>query len=377
MIVPALVPVMVILYGASLVQIGLAVTVFNIVSVFVQTPIGALTDRGSPIKLLCVAIILGALSLVSMALIPSYLWLLMVMGLLGLANGVYHPADYSILTNNIDPTRLGSAFSWHTFSGYLGTAVAPAIMLSLAGLVGTKAAIALAGIAGLLIAGWLWVDRGEFSIGRTAATKKSADGLATETALLSPKIILLTAFFALLSLNTSGIQLYATTALVDSFHLDLVQASSALTAFLSASAVGVLAGGRLADRTKRHDLVASIAVAIAGGVLFAVIWLEVVPAILTIGFGISGFLLGIIAPSRDMMVRAAAPKGKEGQVFGIVTTGLNLGGVLGPLAYGWIMDSFPSRTLFWATCACMAATVILTALQARLATSNANSGRLG
>ena len=49
--------------------------------------------------------------------------------LLGIANGVYHPADYSILGSVIEPKRLGRAFSFHTFSGFIGGAVAPMTMV--------------------------------------------------------------------------------------------------------------------------------------------------------------------------------------------------------------------------------------------------------
>jgi FSR family fosmidomycin resistance protein-like MFS transporter len=51
--------------------------------------------------------------------------------LLGAANTVYHPSDYSILGSVIEPSRLGRAYSWHTFSGYLGGALAPMVMLTL------------------------------------------------------------------------------------------------------------------------------------------------------------------------------------------------------------------------------------------------------
>ena len=47
------------------------------------------------------------------------------MVLLGVANAVYHPADYAILGAVIEPGRLGKAFSIHTFAGYLGGAIAP------------------------------------------------------------------------------------------------------------------------------------------------------------------------------------------------------------------------------------------------------------
>ena len=51
--------------------------------------------------------------------------------LLGIANGVYHPADYAILSQLVSAERVGQAFSLHIFAGFLGTAVAPASMLIL------------------------------------------------------------------------------------------------------------------------------------------------------------------------------------------------------------------------------------------------------
>ena len=53
---------------------------------------------------------------------------------------------------------------------------------------------------------------------------------------------------------------------------------------------------------------------------------------------VGGLLNGMIQPSRDMMVRAVTPPGSFGKVFGFVTTGFNLGGMVAPLTYGWLMD---------------------------------------
>ena len=39
-----------------------------------------------------------------------------------------------------------------------------------------------------------------------------------------------------------------------------------------------------------------------------------------------------------MMVRAVTPPGSFGKVFGFVTTGFNLGGMVAPLIYAWLMD---------------------------------------
>jgi FSR family fosmidomycin resistance protein-like MFS transporter len=53
---------------------------------------------------------------------------------------------------------------------------------------------------------------------------------------------------------------------------------------------------------------------------------------------VGGLLNGMIQPSRDMMVRAVTPPGSFGKVFGFVSTGFNLGGMIAPITYGWLMD---------------------------------------
>ena len=73
----------------------------------------------------------------------------------------------------------------------------------------------------------------------------------------------------------------------------------------------------------------------------------------------AGFLSGMIAPSRDMMVRAAAPPGASGRAFGIVTTGFNVGGAVGPMLGGWIMDGGAPRWIFYSAALFMTLTVVL------------------
>ena len=68
--------------------------------------------------------------------------------LLGLANSVYHPCDYAILSTHMDEARMGRAFSIHTFAGFLGGAVAPAIMAALVASVGGLGALIVAGAVG-------------------------------------------------------------------------------------------------------------------------------------------------------------------------------------------------------------------------------------
>ena len=73
------------------------------------------------------------------------------------------------------------------------------------------------------------------------------------------------------------------------------------------------------------------------------------PLMLALVLGATGFLAGVVAPSRDMLVRAASPSGAEGRTFGIVSTGFNLGGVVGLNTVRlpcWTRAGIPA--LFWA-----------------------------
>jgi len=60
----------------------------------------------------------------------------------------------------------------------------------------------------------------------------------------------------------------------------------------------------------------------------------------------SGFSTGFIAPSRDMIVREATPEGSFGKVFGFVTTGFNVGGIVSPMIFGALMDAGHPRLVF-------------------------------
>jgi MFS family permease len=136
-------------------------------------------------------------------------------------------------------------------------------------------------------------------------------------------------------------------------------ANIALTAFLGFSAVGVLAGGFLADSTRRHGQVAAACFALEAAIVLAIAAIPLPAPLLLAAMAAAGFLGGVIAPSRDMLVRNAAPVGAAGRAFGIVSTGFNLGGIVSPLVFGWIMDQNLPRWVFGASVIFMTLTVLL------------------
>ena len=123
-------------------------------------------------------------------------------------------------------------------------------------------------------------------------------------------------------------------------------ANMALSGFLLFSAVGVLLGGVIADRTPHHERVAAIGFACTSTMAILMAWVNMPAAVLIGVMSLGGLLNGMIQPSRDMMVRAVTPPGSFGKVFGFVTTGFNLGGMVSPLLYAWLMDHGEPRTIF-------------------------------
>jgi FSR family fosmidomycin resistance protein-like MFS transporter len=274
---------------------------------------------------------------VSFGLHPTYPGMLVNAVLLGTDNAVYQPSDYSILGSVIEPSRLGRAFSLHTFAGYLGSALAPMTMLALTTLWNMQAAIVAAGLLAWIAAIPLLLSRSLDRSSGVQAAGKASENLSLSR-LLTPAVLSLIAFFALLSLSTGPLNNFSVAALVSLYGVTLSVANLALTAFLTASALGVLVGGFIADATRRHGDVAAACFAGAALLIATIGTVHLGSLLLVFCMGTAGLLSGMIAPSRDMLVRAAAPQGAAGRVFGIVTTGFNIGGTIGPTLGGWIMD---------------------------------------
>jgi MFS transporter, FSR family, fosmidomycin resistance protein len=362
MVLPVLLPLLKDRLDVSFLDLGLALTAFSVVTGLTQAPMGFVVDRVGARPILIAGLVLGGLAFMSLGFSNSYSWLVTVAVLAGLANCVYHPADYAMLADGITEARMGRAFSVHTFAGFIGSAIAPVILLTLAGYGGLKAALICVGLLGPATAILFLLPNQQASSGRSHAARVARSVAAPAgqslASVVTPTVLGLTAFFTLLALANSAIFSFSVVALIAAHGTSFAAANVALTAYLGCTAIGVLAGGALADKTRRHGDVAAVGFGLAAVVMLLVAVLDLPTAALILAMGLAGIIFGLVQPARDMLVRRAAPPGSAGRVFGIVSTGFNIGGTAGPVLFGWLMDHGEPRWVFGAAVVFMAMTAI-------------------
>ena len=355
LVLPPLFPLLKTVFGVPYVALGLTMSVFFAASGIGQTLSGFLVDRVGAHRVLMGGMALFAGSIALAGLVPTYWMLLPVAMLAGLGNSVFHPADYSILNSSVDPRRIGRGYSAHAISGNLGWAVAPPVVFALTAHFSWRVALVTVGVLGLAMVAVLATQGGAFGATRSGAQGKGA--VADMRLLFTAPILSAFAYFAFIATALIGVQTFGVTGLVRVYDTPMALATAALTAFLFGGAAGILAGGMLADRTNRHDLVA-VAGLIAAAILMMLLATgSVAASLLPVVLAVAGFSQGVTGPSRDMLVRAATPPGASGKVFGFVYSGLDLGSCLVPVAFGWLLDHGDPRMLFLAVGVLMLCTI--------------------
>ena len=344
-------------FGVSYAALGLLLSIRSIANGTMQVPVGFLVDRVGARAVLTTGITMMAVGIALISFVQSYWALVALVVVIGVGSSTFHPADYSLLNASIAGSKIGRAFSLHTFSGQLGTATAPVIIIFLATLFDWRTALVLVGLVGIAVMAVLATQWNRIQEdGATSKKKKTASSmpsLGPETLrgnigiLLSKPMLIFLAFYSMTSLASGGLQAFTVVALVSLHDTPLAAASGALTGYLFASALGVLLGGVIADRTTRHDIQAALAF-IAGALIMLVVGgVSLHFTVIVFALTLAGLTQGMIRPARDMMVRAAVPKGAIGRAFGFVSAGASVGGALSPVLFGWVIDLGKPEWVFY------------------------------
>ena len=340
---PPLFPILKADLGISYAALGLLSTMFFISSAISQPLMGFLVDRIGARRVLITGIFLLGISYLLMGLMPTYSAFIILSVVAGIGNSVFHPADYSILTASVSESRLGRAYSVHTVGGNIGWTFAPIIMIALTATISWQGSLIVIGCGGLVLGVILtWQQpllRDESDAHRQQEPGKRQEEQTTSFAFLRNIAILASfIFFVFLAMGQFGIQSFSVTALNNVYGVDLALAGSALTTYLAAGAVGTIVGGITADRVLDPGKIIGITFVLAASIFVAMGSLSLPFVVMFSGFAVTGFIMGIAMPSRDLIVRRATPKGATGRVFGFVYSGLDIGGMVTPVLFGAFMD---------------------------------------
>jgi FSR family fosmidomycin resistance protein-like MFS transporter len=371
MLLPPLFPAFIGEFGLNYSQLGLLVTVFFVVSGIGQAVAGFVVDRIGARPVLFASLLCFVLAGLATATAQGYAGLLLAAGLAGLGNSPFHPVDFTILNKRVSQKRLGHAFSVHGISGNLGWAAAPVFLIAVSEATGSWRSAALAatavalGVLLLMLAQRQAIDDRQ---GRWAHEKAAGAGAAVVPAehpmafLQLPSVWLCFSFFFWITVTLSAVQSFAGPALAQMYGLPASTTAFVVTAYMLCGAAGMMLGGFLVGRSDRLERV--IALAMGGGALLLLLtasgwlpgpWAAATAALAGLGGGLAG-------PSRDMLVKRAAPPGATGRVYGTVYSGLDLGFALSAPVFGWLLDHQHAPAVFYGAAAALGMGIVSAAL---------------
>jgi predicted MFS family arabinose efflux permease len=343
MLLPPLFPAFIRDFGLSYSELGLLVTTFFVISGIGQALAGFVVDRIGARPVLFGAMLCFALASVAAALAQGFGGLWLAAALAGLGNSPFHPADFTILNKRVSQARLGHAFSVHGISGNLGWALAPIFSIGLMNATGNwRSAYVGTALWALVVLGLLLWQREAIDDRQGAwAHAKAAPGAKEEHPLAFlklPSVWLCFSFFFWSTAALSAIQSFASPALHQMYALPLTLTAYVVTGYMLAGALGMVCGGFLVHQGLNLERTIALAMAFAAGLLALVATGWLAPLAAAAIASLAGFGTGLAGPSRDMLIKRAAPPGATGRVYGTVYSGLDIGFALAAPVFGGILD---------------------------------------
>jgi MFS family permease len=334
-------------FGLSYAELGLLLTAFFVVSGVGQALAGFVVDKVGARSVLLFGMTMLGISALVLSVAGSYAALMAGALLAGVGNSIFHPADYTLLNQRVSRARLAHGFSVHGISGNIGWAAAPLFMTTVAAFSSWRMALACAAILPFAVLTILVLNRARLAPEpKPVVAAAPAAGEGTLSFLRLRAVWMCFAFFFLTAVALGGIQAFASIGLMQLYGISRELATGSYTAYMLASAGGMLLGGFVGAGRQDHDRTVAIAFAVAAA-LALLLGVAVVPGWLALPLmALVGFFSGIAGPSRDLMIRAAAPKNATGRVYGIVYSGLDAGLSVGPALFGLVMDAGHPGWLF-------------------------------
>ncbi|RYF22788.1 MAG: MFS transporter [Comamonadaceae bacterium] len=358
MLLPPLFPFLIAEFGFSYSELGLLVSVFFVISGVGQALSGFVVDRVGARPVLFFALSCFVAAGIAASTASGYMGLMLAAALAGLGNAPFHPADFTILNKRVSAQRLGHGFSVHGISGNLGWATAPVFMAGITTATGSwRVACLCGGILALVILAVMVYnrdaldDRQGAGAGAAAAAKGAAAAAAVPehpmAFLKLPSVWLCFSFFFWTTCSLSVIQSFASPTLQKMYGLPLSITSMVVTGYMLCGAAGMVVGGFLAGRVARLERTITVCL-LATAAMLVIAGTGVLPGMgAMVLVALAGVGTGLAGPSRDMLIKRAAPPGATGRVYGTVYSGLDLGFCVAAPVFGAMLDAGMTSGIFY------------------------------
>lgn len=374
MLLPPLFPFLIAEFGYSYSELGLLVSVFFVISGVGQALSGFIVDRVGARPVLFFALSSFVLSGLVASTAGGYAGLMAAAALAGLGNAPFHPVDFTILNKRVSPQRLGHGFSVHGISGNLGWATAPVFMGGITVATGSwRAACLCGGVLALIVLAIMVLNRDALddrqgtaaaspAAGKPGAAAATSAGGGTGVGAIAehpmaflrlPSVWLCFSFFFWTTCSLSVIQSFASPTLQKMYGLPLSLTSMVVTGYMLCGAAGMVVGGFLAGRVARLERTITVCL-LATAVLLVVAGTGLLPGMAAMVFvALAGVGTGLAGPSRDMLIKRAAPPGATGRVYGTVYSGLDLGFCVAAPVFGAMLDAGMTSGIFYGSAAAL------------------------
>ncbi|NTS41401.1 MFS transporter [Flavisolibacter sp. BT320] len=365
-LIPSIYPLVKDSFSLSFAQIGLITLVFQLAASLLQPFVGYYTDKKPQPFSLSTGMGFTLMGLLFLAFAPSFGWILVSVGLIGIGSSVFHP-EASKVAYMASGGRRGLAQSIFQVGGNAGSAIGP-LLAALIIVPFGQASVAWFSVLALLaiailfrIGRWYQGNMHRIRPKKTTAAGTDPTVLSRNKIVLSIVILLVLIFskyFYLASMSS-----YFTFYLIDKFGVTVQSSQLHLFIFLLATALGTFMGGPLGDRFGRKYV---IWFSILGAAPFTLLlphanlfWTTVLSVL--IGFILASAFSAILVYAQELL------PGKVGMVSGLFF-GFAFGmGGLGSALLGALADS-TSINYVYQLCAYLPLIGLLTAFLPNIGT---------
>ena len=256
--------------GLSYLQSGLLLSAYTITSGISQFPGGWIGDRFR--RYIVIAVGLGGVGLTTLAvgLTHTYYSMLVILVIMGIFAGAYHPSALSMLSASFEETRRGKVIALHVVGGSIGFTVGPIFGGLIAELLGWRFAFIILSLPALAAVPVILKKFRQLELGSSAKSHQQPSRPAIHSISIWQTLRAIGIIFVLavlIHLIAGAAMAFIPVYLVDKHHIAPAYAAMMMGILRGGGIAGSLFGGWLSDRWDRKKAI-FLSLIVVGPILY-------------------------------------------------------------------------------------------------------------